>query len=251
MPPKAFSDLPNDIRRKIFQMNCASYKIHHSPDGETFRIKPETDEHLVIWAPMTARVPMLLVSKEVNREFTEVIFQNFTHVLPSPPNISEYLYVLASTPDVLESIKNFEVEYTGEDVNLLAYGLPGVKPPEPSLVEARMAELVGVQDRIGPGYIPNNPQMRHSHGILLKKLFRNWTSKRKFVLKHVLPERIILRLELATCPGGCHHLYRSVLYSWLDEYKRFPAGLQVKGLPHGQDLGDLIIGMGGTIGPLQ
>ena len=61
-------------------MDCASYRIHHSPDGEIFRIKPETDDNQVIWVPMAARVPMILVSKEVNREFTEVIFQSSTRV---------------------------------------------------------------------------------------------------------------------------------------------------------------------------
>ena len=64
-------------------------------------------------------------------------------MLPSPPNIPAYLYFIASTPRVLESIKK-GVEYTGKRVKLLAYGLPFIKLPDPSLVEARMAELVGV-----------------------------------------------------------------------------------------------------------
>ena len=68
-----------------------------------------------------------------------------------------------------------------------------------------MAELI---DWLGGlASIRDDSTMLEDNETLLKKLFKNWTSKKKSLLSHTAPERIILRLDQAICPGGCHRLY--------------------------------------------
>ena len=183
-----------------------------------------------------------------------MMYTHSTHVLPLLRQLPEYLYYIVRKREAFASIKSFEIVYSGKELGPVYGSLGSINgPPILSSVGELMKAQIRPQDRIQGSLNMrnllslNDLQVQEWHETLLKKLLSAWESKRNFLLRYIGSERLILRLNHACCQGGCHRLYRSVLYSWMTSDKVLFSGLRVVGLPEGEVLSDVIRDMGCTM----
>lgn len=251
LPPKDyfnFAGLPGEVLDRIYNLSCPAVKIFPSATSWVYKMRLEKHEEQTMFQP-TLPPPISLVSRRLYLEVHAMCYTHGTHVLPTLQDLPKLLTIMEQKPKLFSSIQNFEVALTSSDLP------PTYDPKElegmfSSDAGRKGAKLLRSQDEIltVPDLVGDDPQSQWEHSIRLKDLLTTWECKKDLLLELIGPERLILRLDQAVCRGGCHRLHRCALFAWMSQGKYFPPGLRVKGLSPGEDLSDLVTGMGGTIG---